>query len=245
MTGLVDSFNLRIANIGNIQLLIRVENTLPLFMCVEERVNEYKFRDKTIKVTQGTTNKLVDSGFTGDRFILISGIQSPVTNNVAYMYYDKKYKDILIIPNVEFLQLGLSGMSYEVRASRLGSGCDLPSKWWHQDVPNAEQHSYQLPEVKSGLSLKTLLVSFPGTATTTNNNRNDGFEEMINNVYNIRHNMRRITTLIEIGVASNLFNNPTSLPLYMLYQHSLMEYGLHYVSNINPGQNKLYFRLKF
>lgn len=253
---IVDSESIRISKIKNMIIVISVENTLPMFITLDNRLDEYTFKEKSVTIPLNDDLKLVDDEYQQangkERWIYTGCATSPLTNNIVMFYYDRKYKDVLILPNLEYLKLGLPTMRHDISASRLGSGAILPTRYINQDVPNAFMHKYELAETKTNLSFKCKLTSLPGMATVSNNNHDDGFEELLqdgigkfNNSINVRHNTRRLASLIELGAAGSLFNNPGSIPVYMLYQHSSMEFGLQYISNISTGNSKLYVRLKF
>lgn len=242
-----DSFNLRVCNLDTHTIIIHVENTIPLMITDDTKIQDYVLKSVSVKTQpQATAVKLKDESFGSDRFVFITSIVSPLTENNAYLYYDKKYKDILITPPLSFFNLGLANMTYEIRGTRLGSGEDLSGFSWNLNVPTSDNSRFFLPETKANVGgIKVHLMGLPGIGTNSNNTRDDSYEEMIDNNVNLKHNIRRLGTLVELGTPANVFNNPDKFPLYLLYQSSLMEYGIKYLSNISRPNNKLYFRLKF
>lgn len=244
-----DSFKLRVAKLKDITLNISVENTIPILITKDNKITDYIFKTSTETTKGSTDNTIADAEYktetTKDRFIFFTALKSPLTNNVVYVYYDRKYQDIIMLPPIDYYNLGLPTMTYNIRASRLGGGEELPNYFWHQDVPISDNSRYFLPETKANVASKTHLISLPGMATVSNNNHDDGYEEMINDSINLRHNTRRLGILVEIGLPRDVFVTPSSIPLYLLHQYSAMEYGIQYISNINQSANKLYFRLRF
>ena len=244
-----DSFETRITHLGNRRLVISVENTLPIFITLESYLQNVTIKEATVNLSKSADNTLTDNDFLAEagteRFTFMGGIKSPLTHNIVYMYYDGKYKDILLMPNLEFFKLTLDKNTYEVRVSRLGSGNDLPNKSFNQDLPTERTTSYELPEPKGILQPKCKLISLPGTSVNTDSQRDESFEELINDVYNLQHNARRLQCLVELGDANTVFKNAGNIPLFLLYQHSIQSAGIKYMSNMSPGNNKLYFRLKF
>lgn len=237
-----DKFEQRVCNLDKGVLVIHVENTLPIFITVENRLKEMTIREQTISLTgPNLTDDTLEN-----RFTYISSVQSPITKNVAMLYYDKRYKDILILPNLEYLTHGVSSGTYCIRASRLGSGSRSNSRSWFHDVTNAYTSRCALPETKSNIQIKTLLTNFTGTAFATPGNKDEGYVEILSdNKGQIKHNMKRLQSIVNLGTAASLFKEVGPVPVYLLYQHTMMEFGIEYIANKLTDSNNLYVRLKF
>lgn len=239
-----DRFECRVVKLKGIKLIIRVENAIPIVITKDNYINELTVKEATSNVTLNDEHQLTDDDFQ-NRFIMTGSVKSTITHNVVIFYYDKKYKDILILPNVEFLHLGLVSDVYEVRASRLGSGGGMPNQLLGNSASMDKIETYELPETKSGIKFKSRLVTIPGSSVSSNINKDNGFEEAVSNTVTIYHRSRRVSELVELGTAKELFTKVDRLPLYLMYQYSLQEYGIKYISNVDPGNNKLYIRLIF
>lgn len=246
-----DSFSTRVCKLGTQTLVLQVENTIPMMITDDTKIQDYILKTEasagTVQDNQVTlSDEEYQQSSKQQRFIFISNIKSPLTSNNAYLYYDAKYQDILITPPVNFYNMGLANMTYTIRVSRLGSGEDLSGYSWHLNVPVSDNSRYFLPTTKAKIkSVKTHLMGLPGIGTNSNNTRDDSYEDMINGSVNIKHNIRRLGTLVELGTPADIFVTPSNIPLYLLYQSSMMEYGIKYISNISRPSNKIYFRLKF
>lgn len=236
-------FETRIAYNNNQQLTINIEATLPMLITIDKFITNATLKTNT---ALSDTFTLTDPSIT-DRYIFMNAIQSPLTNNVVYFFYDKEYQDIIITPNLEFTKLGLSTAGFTYSAFRLGSGEKLGNYNINSVITNSKVDARKkLPLVKSKVPLKAHLITLTGVGRESLYGYEDGnFEEMVNDSINILHKFRKSAVIVELGTANDIFTILEDIPLYLLFQQSIKQYGIDYIGNINPNTNKIYVLLPF
>lgn len=243
-TNMLDSFKERKALVGDGNFLtIYVENTLPIFITNDDYLNNKKIKFRETPGSAVTTSITDYNKEMENRFVNIANVESPLTYNKISLYYDKKYEDIIIVPNLDVYTITKNG-NYEVRALRLGSSRKLQTKYVYNMLGTEPTDIVKLPLAKANTSVKGLLVSLTGLSTEGNLN-NNRFEEMVDNVHNLLHQDRKLGTIIELGTGSQLFTENKPLAVYLLSQHSIMDYGLEDIKLQDVASKKLYFILKF
>lgn len=238
----IDSYKERKALVGTNYLTIYVENTLPIFITKDSIITD------TNTMVRNTTGAACNTALTSrvdteaDRFIGLATVQSPLTYNKANLYYDTKYKDILIIPNIEFYSLVKNG-NYDVRAYRLGSRTVLNSKVAIGTLGMEEANRVQLPEAKANTGMKCYLTTIPGfhSESFIDTTR---FEEQVNS-FNLLHSDRSLMPILNLGTGSSIFTGTTSLPVFLLHQMSFRDYGLESVGILDTAKLNLYVAFRF
>lgn len=236
-----DTYKERKALVGTNFLTIYVENTLPIFITKDSVITD---TNTMIRKTSGAAcNTDIESYDTTEtnRFIKIATVQSPLTYNKVNLYYDTKWKDIILTPNLEFYSLVKNG-NYDVRAYRLGNRNVLTSKMISL-LGIEEASRVQLPEAKANTGMTTYLTSIPGfhSESFIDTSR---FEESVG-TFNLLHSDRSLMTILNLGTGSSLFTGNTLLPVYLLHQMSFRDYGFESVGLQDVSSTNLYVAFRF
>lgn len=251
-----DTLELRYANlvtnknISNKSLELSIEATLPMMVTLSTYLDEL-----TIIKEAGPAITEEDFDISDDEYLQVNGeerfeivtvAKSPLTNNRAVFYYDKLFSDIIVLPNVAFLDMFEANFHYRLRGFRIGSGCILDKKTPHQVLPMNRSSVFKLPEANSKITNDTLLVRIPGIVPE-HLVRNDTIEEQIDKskLINLIRTTVQPSCLINLGPASTIFKTVGKLPIYLLAQTSLKEYTLDYLMNIDPKDNDILISLYF
>lgn len=237
-----DSYKQRKAKVGSNTLTIYVENTLPILITKDTVLTD---PNTLIRTGNGEANNTPIVGFKDDetdRFIGISTVQSPLTWNKVSLYYDKKWKDIIIVPNLEYYTLTKNG-NYDVRAYRLGNNNVLTSKVGTGTLGMEEPNRVLLPEAQEVTNMSTLLTSLSGfhSESFIDTTR---LEESVNN-FNILHSDRSLSTFIKLGTGSSLFANPSPLTVYLLSQTTIRDFGIESIGLQDISSLNLYVSFRF
>ena len=177
-----DSFRLRRAKVNKIELELVIINTLPILVSKKD----YLLADKTIRTVKDAraglaiTDEAYKTENKKDRYILTGQSKSALTYNHIYFYYDRKYKDIIIVPDLTYLTLGNLQMSFTLNCYRLGSNTSLTDADINSLLGMGEETRVHLPETKSGITFHNHLLALPGTGTGNAQTANR-IEEQINN----------------------------------------------------------------
>lgn len=243
-----DSFSRRVFNLNNKTLIVNVQGTLPIMVTNQTFLNNSDLTFKSITSSISLTDDLTLTNTDGtDRTIYIGSAQSPLTYNIILFYYDLNHSDILILPNLEGYALAPDGKCFQVSAMRLGGGAEFKLQTLNQLVDTTTATSYKLPETNSNVSITTYLTTIPGIPGAENDKggMSNRFEEMIDSSHNIYHTIRNTGLIIDLGTANTLFASSGNIPLYLLHQVSIINYGIDYLGLKNPSNNNLYITLKF
>lgn len=232
-----------------LNIVLTVEAIAPICITLDDRIDELAFKSATSNVPESNATKLEDTEYKTqekiDRYIYMGSLKSPMSLNVLFMYYDKKYKDILFVPDLRFLELSTPNKTFgDIRCYRIGSGAELSKPTPNSTITLDESRAYSLPEPKTGLSPETKLVGMPGYGIY-HDRYGGGFEELVDNKINLLHDNRKLGTVVKLGRANEIFNNPNSLPIYLLYQYGVLDYGLKYLNVMNTENKVLYLLMRF
>jgi hypothetical protein len=188
------------------------------------------------------TDITVNTTINQDRFISIATVQSPLTYNKVNLYYDTKWKDIILTPNLEFYSLVKNG-NYDVRAYRLGNYTTLTSKKALGTLGMEEANRVQLPEAKANTGMTTYLTSIPGfhSESFIDTTR---FEESVGN-FNLLHQDRSLMTILNLGTGSSLFNSNNPIHVYLFHQMSFRDYGFESIGKQDVSSLNLYVAFRF
>lgn len=250
-----DKLTLRMAHIvtggkvSNKALSIGIVSSLPMLITKPEYIEE-------LKVIETPSPNIVDEDFDitdieytkekgEERYVLLTVAESPLSKNRAVFYYDKLFEDIIILPNLSFLDIVDINAHYEIRGFRLGSGGKISENRAHQVMAINENTVTKLPLTKNKISVKSKLVLVPGM-TPEHMIRNDLIETMITNNDNLCRTTIQPSVLIELGTAADIFTKTgTNLPLYLLGQSTIREYTIQWLGNIDPKTHKIFISLTF
>lgn len=248
MSNYIDNFTRRVFNLNNKTLVVNVQGTLPIMITNQTFLSNSNLTFKCITNNISLTDDLILTNTDGtDRTIYIGSAQSPLTYNIILFYYDLNHNDILILPNLEGYKLAPNGKCFQVPAMRLGGGAEFKLQTINQLVDSSTSSSYKIPETNSNVSITTYLTTIPGIpgAESDKGGVYNRFEEMVDDVHNIYHTIRNTGIIIDLGKSSTLFTSSGNIPLYLLHQVSIINYGIDYLGVKNPSDNNLYITLKF
>lgn len=226
-----------------------IEATLPIMITKSSYLTELTIKSEPSPAVAVADFAITDAEYTADkgaeRFDLLTVAKSPITGNRAVFFYDKLFEDIIVLPNTDFLDVIPTGFKVQLRGFRIGSGMQLDKKQPHQVLSNVEKYCCKLPATKTNIAVKSHLVMVPGMVPE-HIVRNDLVERKIDNDNTLCYTVVQPSVIVDLGNAASVFNTaPASLPLYLLAQHSLREYNLLYINNIDPGTNNLLISLTF
>lgn len=239
-----DPFIVRQCMLDKRHIKISVEATLPIMITLDEYITSNIIKTNS-KLTNVTCN-LVDNAMV-NRFTFLGAVQSPLTNNIIYFFYDKQEQDIFITPNLAFTKLSNETAGFTFSAYRLGSGERLGNYNLNSVIaPSRKEARYYISEPKDKVPLKAHLVTLTGASKESLFGQKDNqYEEMITDKINIYHAYSTIAVIVELGTISDLLKTVGELPVYLLFQQSIKQFGIDYIGPKNTGNNKLYVLLHF
>lgn len=239
-----DPFITRKGMIDKRHITVQIEATLPIMITLDNYIASNIIKTNT--ALKNVTCNLVDNAMPG-RFKFLGAVQSPVTKNIIYFFYDKQEQDIFITPNLEFTKLSNETAGFTFTAYRLGSGERLGNFNLNSVIaPSQTEARYRLPETKDSLNIKSHLITLTGVKKESLFGQNDtNYEELITDKINIYHAHSTTSVLIELGTITDLLNKVDKIPVYLLYQQSIKQHGIDYIGPKDTGSNKLYVLLPF
>lgn len=254
---LIDTFRNRVMTLPsnnktpNRTIIAKLTGTLPIMITNEGVIDQDTIVEGDDKTEEGDSNKLVDKEWSKDnknedRFIFMSAVRSAMTNNRAYFYYDNKYNDIIILPNIDTISLAGDNIVFPVTGFRLGSGVGMRTTNIINMISMDEADRVKLPKCKKNIkTMKSRYITMP----TAGNNRSVDAAKIttyIQNKYSFEEVDGSMFIIIEMGTVADIFETPpSSIPVYLLYQMSLIENGIRYIGFKNTENLKLYVKLAF
>lgn len=164
------------------------------------------------------------------RFIPMCRAQALQAKTFVELYYDKKYKDILLVPDTrpsKFLNGGVLNFSVSsiscgepVTNYRIAKNTGAP----YENASNR----HKLPLAKSNVAVKSLLVNVSGMSSEGEDN---GYVDITTTIGDTLINNDKVKTLtiLEFANLNALFTGDGEIPLFLLYQSTLRSVGSHYL----------------
>ena len=164
------------------------------------------------------------------------------------LYYDSKFKDILIVPSTESFGINAdvdiyaNAPAFVIEGYRVGSGIKHDGYLIQNDMSATNENEMsQLPECKRLASLGSSLLLLPGFDSTS---LYSGVEVMKDGITNFTRGRVLPQQYIKIGNADDLVaNGGDKLPTYGLIQYAPGKNGLTYIGRKNLTE--LYIPLNF
>ena len=185
-----------------------------------------------------------------DRFIFINEITSYLSTSTVVLYYDKLYKDILIVPSLSFVKNALKNNIYEVKCYAIGNlttnGNDMSSVYPNTNI--IEKDRISLPETKSNVNLEYYLASVPGLAAPDVGPDANTYEEMLNDAVNLKRYYKQMMSFIKLGTYKDLFKEPNmqNIPLVLLRNSGIRIFAYGNIGNNKPLEDQnIYISLPF
>lgn len=164
-------------------------------------------------------NALFDVAYV-DRFVHMAFASSVASKYNAYLVYDKKYKDVLLVPNLRSLGDGvMRGFTVDIEAWVIGVGME-PEFDSHLLPVDTTSVNISEPLNKPYSTVHSMLLS--DTSKHTNNNY--GYE--LDNGYGESDKLG-IRDFIGLGDSLSLFG--AKVPTYRMVEHSLKRVSYIYV----------------
>jgi hypothetical protein len=252
--------------VTKITVNINIVSTLPL-MIMEDALLDRNVIDLTpipaVSDLPSVKNILMDPTYTEndiavDRFIHITTVTNPHTYFKYGLWYDKQFKDIIVLPGTETIIFDddtLSSSVLGITGYRVGSGLAVPVIPDEMVIGMNLQHKYDLPVAKQNIASTMWLGDFHGLNPIHNLINNfsysEVFQEKNGKQFNIGFLRARSEPVImlDLGLADNLFENfdnaVNKLPLYMVYQQGITRYSFSYLGNVKPKNYRVCICLQF
>lgn len=236
---------------------IEIESALPLLTIPSTFIEKTKINEKVSEpiVNLATlVNKLVDYEVNEseekvlvERYIFISTIVSPITGNQMSLYYDKEFKDIILIPNLETIDEGnIVGGAVEFKLK--GFAVTVNQSVDHDNeiskYPYTLENNVQLPEANENIVTTTSTCILKGAGGYDNDN---GVSRYVSGIeYDSILPVRTpYTNIVKLGAITNFLTATVRLPTYLVYQTSKDRHAISRLGMVDTKTNDLYFELKF
>lgn len=252
--------NAKLTDIKNeltINTNIKVDTGYPLFIMNQEDVNRYMYDEKNkVKVTN-PTNVLKDPVYLNDkgeeRFSIGCTLESPINSDRVTFYYDKKYNNVLIVPDTAHASMLPPTSTHDIMAYELATGSRAHKE--NDSFPTYsvdEKNGVKFPPLGAMANARSIMLSIPGIMPIATTQDANTFEEMINNSVNLKRSQRVMLNVVELGTLKEVFPNLDGymVPLYQCYQFAPCQYRIRHICNITPSikdydNMKVYVNMKF
>jgi hypothetical protein len=247
----MDSYKKRIAelNIDNKVVYIHLNINSGVSMFV---TNDTMFETMVFKKTQPTTyDKTAKTILPDDRFIYIKEITSYLSTSTVVLYYDKIWQDILVVPSLSFAVNALGNNPYEVNCYTIGNlmtyGNNKSSVYPLTNIN--EETRVKLPETNTDIATaEYYLASAPGLAAPDVAPDANTYEEMLNDVVNLKRYYKQVMSFIKLGTYKDLFKdtNVQNIPLALLRNNGIRIFCYDNIGNNRPLEDQnIYISLPF
>lgn len=251
-----------VKKISGICVNLQISCTLPLFTIPDETIARTSVFTSTTPADSRVdifTNLPYDPEFEdsldpvtgtpkGPRFRYITQFISGVTKALNLLVYDYKYNDILVIPDLDFLDnsdgLMLQDTTYIIKTFRIGSTALGALISMDAMLPPAS-NIVKLPIPKENIGNTVTINMLNGIANDTKT-KNTRIIEKYPTGAEIMRGDAIPSSFINLGKASDLFEDPSvNVPFFIGYQVSPETYNISYIGNKSSKDRNLYIMLKF
>ena len=226
----------------------------PLMIGLDKELDKLKLDDGEVITVENKENEgceLIDPVYQEAnrkaRYVFLGKVRAEITMNVATFFYDNKYNDIIIIPNLEGYKYILPSDTVVINGRAVGYTQELQDARVMNNISVTDKNSKTLPEIDKVLnSIKIKTIGMPGIEPGPVTGESM-FEKFIGNnkQYNVNLNDMAPINLIELGTAQEVFGNDVDLPLYLLHQTEFKGYGIKSINITSSQGSKLYLVLRF
>ena len=233
-------------NVTKIKVNISIVSTLPMLTLTDELVTNSSIASVVTPVDLAALdakNTLKDVEYFEEhgkeRFTYITTTHSQITNNRVRMYHDAKYEDIIIIPELSYIDSDLNHTVYDIRGYRVGGGVEVDDIYNDLIVPGEEY--FKLPLTKSNIENTCEHVRLHGVARDSDHTYYYKSLPSGDTIVN-----KKLTTvgMVKLGSADELFVEPgATIPMYTIMQATLDRYALKFLGNKKP--TSIYIPLNF
>ena len=181
------------------------------------------------------------------RYVFLGKVRAEITKNIATFFYDNKYNDIFVIPNLEGYKYILPSDTVVIYGRAVGYLQKFQDTRVMNTISVTDSSSIALPEINKVLnSIKIKTVAIPGVEPGPVTGETM-FEKFVgpNKEYNIDVMDMAPINLIELGTAQEVFGKDVDLPLYVLHQTEFKGYGIKSINVTSSQGSKLYLVLRF
>ena len=217
------------------QVLVNIKVGLPLIAFDERHLNS-----RVIAANTNTPSPLSENVVLTDvsyflengteRFVFISSALNPTTRNVATVHYDRRYNDIIVLPELNHLvslptlQEGLyiPVEGYAIVAGKLRSD-DVVGRY-----ALTGNSTTNMPEPKGDITTTTITARINNPRGTPENKSTTAIN--VSPEVSLRTHTSPLSTYIALGVPGDFLVDPTEkLPLHVLQQYSINTTAVKYV----------------
>jgi hypothetical protein len=231
--------------VTKIKINIDIIGTIPMITMTDDLVNHATITEAINPATPlllDNNNTIVDVGYANehgvDRFTYITTTHSAITNNQVRMYYDAEFKDIIIIPEISFIDNTIDNTVYQLRGYRVGGGCPVDDISNDLMVPSSE--TFELPLTNSNISNVSKHMRLHGVARESSNIY---YKELTSGDTIVNKKLATVA-MIHLGSGDELFvDQNVRIPMYTVQQTTMDRYSLKFLNNIKP--TSIYIPLNF
>jgi hypothetical protein len=250
----LDSVETRVANLvidknddtkTGTNVVVHIMGTLPTLDMSEDMITDqmimgsaYTSGDIGDEINKLSDEKYIDeeTGTQLDRFLFITGSASSISGNKIRVYYDVKYNDFIVIPELKYILQQHKGCVYETRGYRVGGGGGDQHDVSDLILPTNTRFALPTPEVD--VDSKHVFIKNHGLSNIAEND----FFITLTDEYRVGDKKLAPLGLLVIDTAT-LFADGIKLPVHAAYQSMLNSYSIKYVGIVTPS--KLYIPITF
>jgi len=232
---------------NNRRVNIHLNNGIPLVAIDDDiissrKVKEIDYTGGLVGVSTTLNNVLVDKT-DANRFIYVTQITSPITQDVSIIYYDAKYKDIIVIPETKYLGTGdvddiNANQVFDLKGYVVSGNMEFSDDIYTGSInPDVKMN---LPATNSDISSKTMIANIYGISSTMGHRTI--FREVTSGL-SIGGERMMPTGIVDLGSITDLFTTEEYIPTYTMYQGSYNMFKVKYLGNKKPS--KVYLLMDF
>jgi len=234
------------------RLEIEISDAIPFIVTDDSIVTNTKIAENiTTPVLDLNTlpNQLVDDNATvlTERYIYVTNIISPVTKNTMSIYYDKTFKDLIVIPSLNILDssdIVTGAINFKVKGYALGVHYNPEYENEIEHYPYTPETNFQLPISNGNIGVTTTAVLINGAGGYL---KDDSVGKYITGIDSNSYvpSKTSYTNFINLGQVSAFLSAVTKIPVYLLYQTSKHKHGVAHLGITDTKTSNIYFELKF
>jgi hypothetical protein len=228
---------------GNVVQLV-ITGTLPIIDVSDKIITRSKIIETTYVNTnsrKNSNNTIVDTVYKDakgvDRFIFLTSFTSGISDMYMRAYYDRKYSDIILIPELEYISQTILTNKYKLYGYRVGGGEDRNEVQSDPILPVTR--TFKLPETNEDINNNYYSCKIHGL----NNGSHNGAWITIASDYSVNDKKYTPVGLLSLGSMTDVFVKSVDIPAYTLFQAGHDRYLIKYFGNRQPGS--IYIPISF
>lgn len=232
----------------NINVEINIEAALPMFVVHDDLINRTKYLETSSRTIKKPNITIGDKEYTEkynqSRFVFLGSAESGQTHDIIFLYYDRLFKDIIVLPDLSYLTVDVMPTTYLVNGYALGYVNTKQLVLQPSDtIPVDESLKFELPEPVTNTEM-VLTSCWLNNSTKSLKYSSLEIAKVLDDGTQLNTTFVDYYHIVTLDTPNIFFKEDVPIPHYIMYQMGPGKYMLKSQGN-KTTKSKLRFSILF